>query len=222
MRLPSPALALAAALLATVPPVVADELNQIMDEGVQAFFDARIPESVAAFDKLVELRPELKPRLWQRGLALYYAERYADGKDQFEVHQTANSHDVENAVWHFICVARLEGVEKARELLIPISGDDRVPMAQIHALFAGKGKPADVLAAAGAAEDPARKRNHLCYAHLYLGLYHEAMGEEELARRHMRKAALDFHMDHYMGRTALTHLKVRGWDHPEASIKKEP
>jgi lipoprotein NlpI len=30
----------------------------------------------------------------------------------------------------------------------------------------------------------------------------------------MLKAAVDFKMDHYMGRTAQVHVKVRGWGKP--------
>ena len=123
--------------------------DQWMEEGVEAFFEARIDDSAKAFDEVVKAVPQAKPQLWQRGLTLYYAKRYQDGREQFEVHQTANSNDVENAAWHFICVARLDGVDAARKALIPIEGDTRVPMKQVHDLFAGKGSVEAVLAAAG-------------------------------------------------------------------------
>jgi lipoprotein NlpI len=182
-----------------------------MEEGVNAFFEARIDDSAKAFDEVVKAVPKAKPQLWQRGLTLYYAKRYQDGREQFEVHQTANSNDVENAAWHFICVARLDGVDAARKALIPIEGDTRVPMKQVHDLFAGKGSVEAVLAAAGEGDDTPRRRNHLCYAHLYLGLYYEALEQEALAKDHILKAATDYEMDHYMGKTAVTHAKVRGW-----------
>ncbi len=182
-----------------------------MELGVTAFFEARIADSVAAFDEVVKAVPRAKPQLWQRGLALYYAERFQEGKEQFEVHQTANANDVENAVWHFLCVARLKGVEAAREQLIPIRGDSRVPMSEVHDLFAGKGSVEAVLEAASAGEESERRRNHLCYAHLYLGLYFEALGDKTKARKHILKAASNYAMDHYMGKTAVTHARVRGW-----------
>jgi lipoprotein NlpI len=185
--------------------------DQWMEEGVNAFFEARIDDSAKAFDEVVKAVPQAKPQLWQRGLTLYYAKRYQDGREQFEVHQTANSNDVENAAWHFICVARLDGVDAARKALIPIEGDTRVPMKQVHDLFAGKGSVEAVLAAAGEGDDTPRRRNHLCYAHLYLGLYYEALEQEALAKEHILKAATDYEMDHYMGKTAVTHAKVRGW-----------
>lgn len=185
--------------------------DQWMQAGVEAFFDARITDSAEAFDKVVEAVPQAKPQLWQRGLTLYYAKRYQDGRDQFETHQTANSNDVENAAWHFLCVARLEGVEAARKALIPIEGDTRIPMKQVHDLFAGKGTVDAVLTAAGMGNDSPLCRNHLCYAHLYLGLYFEALGDDIKAKDHILKAAIDYEMDHYMGKTAITHAKVRGW-----------
>jgi lipoprotein NlpI len=185
--------------------------DQWMETGVDAFFNARIEDSAIAFDKVIEAVPQAKPQLWQRGLTLYYAKRYQDGREQFETHQTANSNDVENAAWHFLCVARLEGVDAARKALIPIEGDTRVPMKQVHALFAGTGSVEAVLTAAGEGDDSPRRRNHLCYAHLYLGLYFEALGDDTKAKEHILKAATDYEMDHYMGKTAITHAKVRGW-----------
>lgn len=184
--------------------------DALFREGVQAFYDAKPKESVAAFDKLIALEPRVKPQLWQRGLSLYLAGDYQGGREQFEVHQTVNSNDVENAAWHFICVARAENLDAAKKALIPISGDTRVPMKEVHNLFAGQGTVEDVLKAAETGEGEAL-RNHRCYAHLYLGLYFEALGDEPKAREHMLKAAKDYSMDHYMGKSAQVHVKVRGW-----------
>jgi len=165
-------------------------------------------ESIADFDRFLELMPAQAPQHWQRGIALYYAGRYEDGRKQFELHQTVNSHDVENAVWHFLCVARASGVEKARAALIPIEGDPRVPMAQVHALFANKAKPEDVLTAAKAGDpSPNRLDSHLFFAHLYLGLYFEVTGDDPRTREHIFKAA-GFKADHYMGDVARVHAQV--------------
>lgn len=208
-------LSLGLAMLLPLPVISQDKEektpNQWFREGVDAFYQARPKESVAAFDKVIALMPEAKPQLWQRGLALYYTGDYQAGREQFEVHQTVNTADVENAAWHFICVARLEGVEAARKHFIPIEGDSRIPMKQVHELFAGKATAEDVLKAAesGDGED---LRNHRCYAHLYLGLYYETLKDEAKAKEHMLKAARDFSMDHYMGTCAQVHVKVRGWD----------
>lgn len=186
--------------------------DTLLREGITAFFDAKPAESVAAFDKLIALAPNSAPQLWQRGLSLYYLEKFAEGRKQFEIHQTVNPNDVENAAWHFICVAKTDGVEAARKVLIPIEGDSRVPMKEVHDLFAGKGTEEDVMKAANADAGAETKRNHLCYAHLYLGLYHEALGHADKAKEHMLKAAVDYKMDHYMGKCAQVHVKLRKWE----------
>lgn len=185
--------------------------NALFQQGVDDFFAAKPKESVAAFDKLIALAPDSKPQLWQRGLSLYYAGDFKGGREQFEVHQTVNGNDVENAAWHFLCIAKGESVAAARKVFIPIEGDSRVPMKQVHELFAGKGSEEAVLKAAEEG-DGENLRNHRCYAHLYLGLYFEASGDDVKAKDHMLKAAKGFSMDHYMGRVAQVHVKLRGWD----------
>ncbi|MEO8429684.1 MAG: tetratricopeptide repeat protein, partial [Verrucomicrobiota bacterium] len=177
--------------------------------GCEHFKLGHIADSIADFDKFIELIPRQAPYHWQRGISLYYAGRYDDGRKQFELHQTVNPNDVENAVWHFLCVARSTGVEKARSSLIPIKGDARVPMAEIHALFSGKSKPEDVVAAAKAGESPsAALNNRLFYAHLYLGLYYEVIGDESREREYIFKAAERSQENDYMGDVARVHADL--------------
>jgi lipoprotein NlpI len=117
-------------------------------------------------------------------------------------------------------VAKVDGVDAARTALIPIAGDGRVPMREIHALYAGTGTAEAVLRAADADGMPtADERDALCYAHLYLGLYYEVTGDVAQARSHMRLAALDYRMDHYMGRVAQVHVKLRGWQDASDAAK---
>lgn len=184
--------------------------QELFSEAVGLFFDAKPVESARVFDQLVVAVPGAEPELWQRGLALYYAGRFADGQKQFELHRTVNPNDVENAAWHFLCVAKLKGPQAAGDALLPVGEDQRVPMKEILDLYAGKCEPEDVLAAAEQGEGNTR-RNQLCYAHLYLGLYFEALGDAASAREHIAKAAGPFRMDHYMGKVAVMHAKLRGW-----------
>ena len=108
-----------------------------------------------------------------------------------------------------VSTARSAGVEKARAALIPIRNDGRVPMMQVHALFAGKATVEDVLAAAKAGQPSAEElRQRLFYAHLYLGLHYEALGEAKRAGEHIAKAAGEFAEDHYMGDVARVHQKL--------------
>lgn len=158
--------------------------------GRERFRLGRVKESVADFDKYVALRPELKSRQWERGIAYYYAGQFEKGAKQFELYQTFHDNDVENSVWRYLCVARSEGVEKARQTILPIDNDPRVPMMQVFDLYRGKVKPDDVLAAARAGDpDEETLAGRLFYADLYLGLYYEASGNADLAHKHIFAAA---------------------------------
>jgi len=177
--------------------------------GEEGFKLGRIKESAADFDKFVELSPDQAPKVWQRGISLYYAGRYEDGQRQFELHQTVNKNDVENAVWHFLCVARRAGIDKARAALLKIENDPRVPMMQIYALYAGKGSAEEIMKAATTGRPPPNELNErLFYTHLYLGLYFDVAGNEKMAREHIVQAAELFKVDHYMGDVARIHAML--------------
>ena len=83
--------------------------------------------AVEWFDRYLKARPEALPGLWQRGIALYFAGDYKRGAVQFEEHRKVNPHDVENAAWHFLCVARSESIETARRLVLPAPNDLAFP-----------------------------------------------------------------------------------------------
>ena len=157
----------------------------IMNRAVAAFEQGRFAESATAFDELAKAVPDRAPQLWQRGIALYYAGRYDDCRRQFESHRTVNPDDVENAVWHFLCVARRESPAKAKAALLPVGPDPRVPMRGVYQMFRGALTPEQVLSAAGS--QPAAQ----FYAHLYVGLYFEAQGMTARALEHITIAAAD-------------------------------
>lgn len=204
------ALAIAALSLS---PVSAQESGSRFSKGAEYFFAGKMKEALVEWDAQVKEDPASLPGHWQRGLALYYAGRYQDGREQFELHQKVNPEDVENAVWHFLCVAKLENVAAARKAYIPITRDTRVPMKEIHALFAGTGTVEAVVKAADAGEGKSESAVNLqrCYAQLYLGLYHEALGKTEEAKAAMLKAASLAPAGSYMGQVAVVHCRVRGW-----------
>jgi lipoprotein NlpI len=123
----------------------------------------------------------------------------------FESHRTVNPADVENAAWHFLCVARAESPESARAALLPVGPDSRVPMAQIYQMFRGRLKPDEVLAATPSQPAPQ------FYGHLYVGLYFEAIGDAARALEHIRIAAAEQYAPAggYMHSVARVHLNVR-------------
>lgn len=170
----------------------------------------------ADFARADELSPQRAAHDWQRGIALYYAGRYAEGRKLFELHRTVNPEDVENAAWHFLCVARMDGMEKARADLIVVGADARVPMREVQGLFGGKLTPAEVFQAAEAGAEAERPGPRF-YAHLYVGLYYEAAGQRPQAEEHIRKAAALARYGGYMGEVARVHALL--FDAPAVSPK---
>jgi lipoprotein NlpI len=157
--------------------------------GREHFRAGQIAESVADFDRYVELLPLAENQQWERGISFYYAGEYAKGAKQFENYQKFHNQDVENSAWKYLCVARAEGVAKAQANMLPIEHDPRVPMMQIYELYRGKSKPEDVLKVAEAGNPDMNQLNQrLFYAHLYIGLWHEAAGRAEEAKKHVLEA----------------------------------
>ena len=132
---------------------LAQSPQAILNRAVADFENGRFAESAAAFDSLAKAVPDQAPYLWQRGIALYYAGRYDDCRRQFESHRAVNPDDVENAAWHFLCVARAESPAKARAALLPVGPDARVPMREVYQMFRGTLTPEQVLSAAGSQPD---------------------------------------------------------------------
>ncbi len=159
------------------------------ERGEDQFRVGRFKQSVADFDKVIELQPAKEPYHWQRGIALYYAGEFERGARQFDLHKQVNPNDVENAVWHFLCVAKTSGLDQARKQLIPIQRDLRVPFMEIYSLYNGMTTPEEVMKAAHAgAPGEEELGERLFYAHLYIGLLKEVEGATEEARRHIAKA----------------------------------
>jgi lipoprotein NlpI len=166
-------------------------------------------EAIADFDEYLKANRDFAPDHWRRGIALYYAGRFKDGVDQFELHRKVNPEDVENSAWHYLCNARANTPKKAREDLIPVSKDARVPMKQVLELFAGKLKPKDVLDAAESADlkGEALKEARF-YARLYVALYYESEGEAKKCLEHITAAVENYKIGHYMWDVADVHLKL--------------
>ena len=183
--------------------------------GGEQFKLGKVKESIADFDMFLKASPKDEPAHWRRGISFYYAGEYAKGAKQFVDGQIAYGTDVENAFWHYLCVAKKDGVAKARTGVLPIETepgkpfpDTRVPMKEVYALIRGKAKAADVLAAAeGAKLTGEAKTEALFYANLYVALNYEAEGAAAKCRDHMT-AAVAKKISHYMWDVATVHLKL--------------
>ncbi|KAG8052256.1 hypothetical protein GUJ93_ZPchr0001g32348 [Zizania palustris] len=77
--------------------------------GMQLFKQGDVAGSVAEFDQAIELDQRQKQYLWQRGLSLYYLDRFEE--------------------------AQLYGVEEARKRFLEVGIDSRPVMREAYALF---------------------------------------------------------------------------------------
>jgi lipoprotein NlpI len=180
--------AIALVLMQNPPRLAVGDVTQAMfDRAIAEFMKGNVRASVDEFDELLTVMPDAMPRLWQRGIALYYDGRYKDCAAEFAAHRAVNPHDVENVAWHFACVARGESLEKARASVLSIVPDTRAPMPELYDLLLGLTRPERVMEAALRTG----KLEAEFDAHLYLGLYFEALGDVERSRDHIAVAASD-------------------------------
>ena len=176
--------------------------------GGERFKLGQVAESIDDFNTYLKAFPSEEPKHWRRGISFYYAAKYAEGAKQFYDGRMVFGADVENAFWHYLCNARKDGVEKAKAALLALDGPDkRVPMMRVYDLLQGKAKPEDVVRTAEEAKlSGEQKTEALFYAHLYVGLYHEAHGDAAGAREHLTTAAEKHKIGHYMWDVANVHV----------------
>ena len=78
--------------------VVKEELldsRTIVTRAMQKFERNLCEEAVLDFDGLIERQPGAKPYLWQRGIALFYAEEFKEAEKQFRMDARVNANDTE-------------------------------------------------------------------------------------------------------------------------------
>lgn len=175
--------------------VKADPQNvaALQDRGDANFFLGNFKAAVSDYDTMLELRPELAPRHWQRGLALYFAGRYEDAARQFERYyegDQGDKSDRENGIWRYYAHVRKDGVEKARKQLLEYTLPDREPLPIIYRMCEGDATPQQVMASVESAKvSDAERSKRRFYADLYVGLDAAIVRhDEKSAREHLKKA----------------------------------
>jgi len=186
----------------------------LVSRGMQLFRAGKVEDSVSAFDSALALAPEQRPYLWQRGLSLYYTEDFEAGAAQFRADVAVNPADVEESLWFFLCIAKLEGAEEARSrmLRVAVDRDPRAVLRTAYAVYAGDAE-VGALVEAGDNSGPAGA----FYASLYEGLWREATGDAAGAEAALRRAVKTPYAERasgdYMTALARVHVSRRGWDH---------
>mmetsp|Transcript_12344 Transcript_12344/g.18585 ORF Transcript_12344/g.18585 Transcript_12344/m.18585 type:complete len:257 (-) Transcript_12344:66-836(-) len=207
------------ALFAQLPGMGEEGLQprQLVSIGMQRFREGEIQESIDLFDRADEAVPNgsLTPFLWQRGISLYYADKFQEGSNQFRYDVKVNPLDVEEIVWDIACQSRLKGINpeyEMRKMSLPQGKRDRRRiMGTVYSLFRGDATEQD-LAEAGHGSSAADE----FYSLFYLGLYCESIGEDAKAANYMKSAAKSEYavgrgsVD-YMTSCAKIHCNLRHW-----------
>ncbi|QDU62822.1 Lipoprotein NlpI precursor [Planctomycetes bacterium Pan216] len=161
----------------------------LLGRGSVHFKLGHFKESVDDFDSMLDVLPSYRPRLWQRGISLYYLDRFPESAEQFVVHHEANSTDRENGIWKFMAQSRDEGTDKARREMIEYTQFDREPFPDLYDMFAGKKTPEEVLDRIQKEEMTTNERDkRLFFGHLYVGIHHDLQGNRAKALAHLREA----------------------------------
>lgn len=206
-------LAAAAAASVSAPPTARaalDPTSSLTRRGMAKFVQNDVEGSIADFDLVVQNAPRMEPYMWQRGLSLYYAERYEDGAAQFRKDVAVNPNDTEEAIWAFLCDARDPSVGFDRADLMRVGPDPRRYMRAAYDLFNAGDAASDVALEDVASLGPVDE----FYSLLYRGLWREAAGDAAGARDLIVQATQTQYASRsgdYMAALAVVHCKRRGW-----------
>ena len=202
-----------AAASVSAPPIARaalDPTSSLTRRGMAKFVQNDVEGSIADFDLVVQNAPRMEPYMWQRGLSLYYAERYEDGAAQFRKDVAVNPNDTEEAIWAFLCDARDPKIGFSRAHLTRVGPDPRRYMRAAYDLFNAGDAASDVALENVASLGPVDE----FYSLLYRGLWREAAGDAAGARAFIVKATRTQYASRsgdYMAALALVHCKRRGW-----------
>ena len=165
----------------------------LISRGMTEFQRGNIEESIKDFDNVISIDSRYKPFLWQRGLSLYFAQRYDECASQFRGDVIVNPQDSEESIWTVICESKLPGgFARAQKTMPILPAPDRRPiMRAAYQLFStSSGTTSEQLLKTLLAAGDASGKNSgdFFYSRLYAGLYKEAMDEPTKALEYYRQA----------------------------------
>ncbi|GIL47692.1 hypothetical protein Vafri_4456 [Volvox africanus] len=178
--------------------------------GMDKFRRNQVEASVEDFDRVVQLAPQMRPYMWQRGLSLYYLGRYAEGAEQFRVDVAVNPNDTEESIWTFLCEAQMVGPEQARMQFLEVGRDPRPVMRAAYECFRTGELPDKIMA-----QVSDNGGHDTFYGLLYVGLWHEAHGDTTEAKKAITAAVQTPYArlsGDYMASLARVHCQRRNWE----------
>lgn len=191
-----------------------DAIESLSRRGDLRLFLGDAKGAVEDFEKEIQLDPSHDAPHWRLGIAYYFAGDFAKSAAQFSKYHAYDNRDRENGIWQFLANARVRGIEAARKEMLEYTRFDREPFPDLYDMFAGKKTGAEVLAAA---EKKGLKDDALVmfFAHYYVGLNEQTLGNTEAAAEHLAKAvrlaqeARAGGGPGYMGHVARLHYEAR-------------
>ncbi|KAK1277400.1 hypothetical protein QJS04_geneDACA007181 [Acorus gramineus] len=187
----------------------AREASMAVRKGMQLFRQGDVGGSLVEFDRTIVLDPRQKAYLWQRGLSLYYLNRFEEGAEQFRLDVAENPNDTEESIWCFLCEAKLYGVDEARQRFLEVGRDPRPVMWESYNMFKDGGDPDELVSMFRQG-----KESEYFYASLYAGLYRESLNDLDAAKLHILAACQSPYgsrSDDYMASLAKVHCLCRNW-----------
>ena len=175
----------------------------------------RFDEAIADYDTAARHgAPHDDNSCWERGLAQYYAGQFREGAEQFARYHRVGALDIENGLWRLICIAHVDGLEKARATIFDYPRKLRPPFPALLDRYLGTGSAEAVMEQAREnTASPEEAKHRLFYAHYYLGKYEEILGHPEKAREHFTQA-LAHPINHFMYACAQIDARRHSATHP--------
>jgi len=195
--------------LVDLSAVIEDTPSRFHHDRAEVLFRlGRYRESISDYNMATQYgRPHNDDSCWERGLAQYYAGDFHDGQEQFSRYNRVGRSDIENGLWRFLCIAEVEGVDKAREVMLEYPRRTRKPFPALLDLYMGNGSVDAVLEEANSDNpNPRDLTNRLFYGHYYIGKHYEITKQYDRALAQIRDA-LKYEIRHFMYACAEADVK---------------
>jgi tetratricopeptide (TPR) repeat protein len=158
------------------------------------FQRGNIEESIKDFDNVISVDSRYKPFLWQRGLSLYFAQRYDECASQFRGDVIVNPQDSEESIWTVMCESKFlaGGFAQAQKAMPILPAPDRRPIMraayQLFSTSSGTNSEQLLKALLTAGDLSGKNSGDFFYSRLYAGLYSEAIDEPTKALEYYQQA----------------------------------
>lgn len=162
-------------------------LVQYSRRGDLNFFLMKFEESVADYEKMIELDPTQEDRHWRLGIAYYIAGEFEKSVKLFERYFQHDDTDRETGLWHFLATAAMSDLGNAQLKMLKYTKDDRPPFVQLYEFFNGRGTVMEFFRDLYD-QGLSTKQDVMFYARLYAGIFEEVSGRPENAAKFIRMA----------------------------------